>query len=555
MHGKQHITDLAEICLKKGIRKVVISPGSRSAPIIQAFLKCYPGNCHSIVDERSAGYFALGLALSYQQPVALICTSGTAALNYAPALAEAYYQKIPLLAITADRAPEWIDQQDNQTLHQRDIYKNFVKSGFELPRNITDENELWFAHRLINEAVNLLLSEPAGPVHLNIPLPEPLYDDLPEVWKPLPVIPFEKPEYNPVIPERLMDQWNQAKSILIVHGQHEPDADLTDSIILLSRDPRIAVIAENISNIPPVCSISNSHLVLSINRKNLPEHPDLVLHSGGQVVSKSLTAYLRNAQHTKVWRIGNDHRLVDTYKIMSEHIALPASLVYSVLASHIHEDAEQPGYRFQWKQLAESSMRKATERISQLPFSDIHVFSHVIRNMPEQINVFLGNSSIIRYAQLFNASEGISYYSNRGTSGIDGCLSTASGIASASGKTTIAILGDLGFLYDSNALWNRKLPTNLKILVINNHGGGIFHIIKGPSSSAGFKEFIEAHHPVNIAKLAEAYNLDYLSAENEAVLKAQWPEFIANGSKPVIFEVKTVAELSASTFRALLAWI
>ncbi len=553
MHVKQHITDLAAICLKKGIRKVVISPGSRSAPIIQAFLKCYPGNCHSIVDERSAGYFALGLALAYQQPVALICTSGTAALNYAPALAEAYYQKIPLLAITADRAYEWIDQQDNQTLHQRDIYKNFIKSGFELPQNITHENELWFAHRLINEAVNLLFTEPAGPVHLNIPLPEPLYDALPEVWMPLPVIPFEKPDYNPVIPERLIDLWNHAKSILIVHGQHKPDADLTDSIIHLSHDPRIAVIAENVSNIPADSCISNSHLVLSINRKNLPAQPDLVLHSGGQVVSKSLTAYLRNAKHTKLWRIGNDHRLTDTYKIMSEHIALPASAVYKALASKIHEDDEQPGYRFQWKQLAESSIKKAVERISQLPYSDIHVFFHVLRNMPEDINVFLGNSSIIRYAQLFNAPERVCYYSNRGTSGIDGCLSTASGIASASGKPTIAILGDLGFLYDSNALWNRELSANLKILVINNHGGGIFHIIKGPSESAGFKEFIEAHHPVNIAKLAEAYNLAYLTAENEADLKARWPEFIARSNKPMIFEVTTDAELSASTFRALMA--
>lgn len=555
MHVKQHITDLAAICLKKGIRKIVISPGSRSAPIIQAFLKCYPGDCHSIVDERSAGYFALGLALAYQQPVALICTSGTAALNYAPALAEAYYQKVPLLAITADRAYEWIDQQDNQTLHQRDIYKNFIKSGFELPQNITHENELWYAHRLINEAVNLLFAEPAGPVHINIPLPEPLYDALPEVWDPLPVIPFEKPEYNPVIPERLMNLWNQAKSILIVHGQHEPDADLTDSIIRFSHDPRIAVIAENISNIPSNCIISNSHLVLSINRKNTPAQPDLVLHSGGQVVSKSLTAYLRNAQHTKGWRIGKDHRVIDTYKIMSEHIALPESTVYKILASNIHEDDKQQGYRLLWKQLAESSMNKAMERISQLPFSDIHVFFHVMNNMPEDINIFLGNSSVIRYAQLFNTPGKACYYSNRGTSGIDGCLSTASGIASASEKPTVAILGDLGFLYDSNALWNRELPTNLKILVINNHGGGIFHIIKGPSESAGFKEFIEAHHPVNIAKLAEAYNLAYLTAENEAGLKTQWPEFIAPGDKPIIFEVKTDAELSASTFRTLMTGI
>ncbi len=553
MHGKQHITDLAEICLKKGIRKIVISPGSRSAPIIQSFLTCFPGNCFSIVDERSAAYFALGLAISYQQPVALICTSGTAVLNYAPALAEAYYQKVPLLAITADRASEWIDQQDNQTIRQRDIYRNYIKAGVELPQHISNENDLCLAHRLIHEAVNLLTTGPLGPVHINVPIPEPLYEPLPDAWENIPEMRQEGTVCKPELSQRLLETWNHANSILIVHGQGHPDPRMTESLDKLSRDPRIAILAENISNIPLASVISNSHLVLSVNRKNLPPYPDLVLHSGGQIVSKSLTAYLRNAKNTKGWRIGYDHNLTDTFRILSEHIPLPASSVYQILEAHIQEDKGQPGYKSEWNKLAENALKTAKERLPNLPFSDIHVFQQIASGLPANVNLVLGNSSVIRYAQLFNAHAETCYYSNRGTSGIDGSLSTASGIATASRKPTFAILGDLGFLYDSNALWNRALPLGLKILVINNQGGGIFHIIKGPAESAGFQEYIEAHHPVNIAKLAEAYGLEYMNADHETSLKAQWPKFIAPGDKPMIFEVKTDAKVSASTFRALMA--
>ena len=150
-----------------------------------------------------------------------------------------------------------------------------------------------------------------------------------------------------------------------------------------------------------------------------------------------------------------------------------------------------------------------------MPFSDSAAFGHLISSIPDDTLVVLGNSSVIRYSQLFSANPSAHYYSNRGVSGIDGSLSTASGIAFASSKLTLAILGDLGFLYDSNALWNRELPENLRILVINNQGGGIFHILKGPSEHPGFKKFIEAHHPVNIHKLAEAYGLKYFFAEND----------------------------------------
>jgi 2-succinyl-5-enolpyruvyl-6-hydroxy-3-cyclohexene-1-carboxylate synthase len=174
-HPKQHISDLAEICRLKGIRQIVISPGSRSAPLIQSFYRVFGDDCISIVDERSAAYFALGIAEYTRTPVVLICTSGTAVLNYGPALAEAYYQGVPLLAVTADRPRELIDQQENQTLHQSGIYRNFSKGSFDLPQVITSADDLWYAHRLINEAVDLTKTPFEGPVQINVPLTEPLF--------------------------------------------------------------------------------------------------------------------------------------------------------------------------------------------------------------------------------------------------------------------------------------------------------------------------------------------------------------------------------------------
>ena len=179
LHSKQHITDLAYVCQKKGIDSVVVSPGSRNAPLIKAFFELFGDNCISIADERSAAYFALGMAACSHKPVVLLCTSGTAVLNYAPALAEAYYQQVPLLAITADRPGEWIDQQENQTLRQPGIYRNYIKGSYHLPQVIHSRDDVLYAQRIVNEAINLTLSPSPGPVHVNVPLTEPLYESLP----------------------------------------------------------------------------------------------------------------------------------------------------------------------------------------------------------------------------------------------------------------------------------------------------------------------------------------------------------------------------------------
>jgi 2-succinyl-5-enolpyruvyl-6-hydroxy-3-cyclohexene-1-carboxylate synthase len=453
--------------------------------------------------------------------------------------------------VTADRPHEWIDQQDNQTLRQKGIYSNYIKGNFELPQAITTKDELWHAHRIINDAVNLCTSPSNDPVHLNVPLTEPLYDTLPAVSEKLKIIHYEKPEITLSFSDEMISEWHEARKIMIIHGQDFPGSATSHLLSSLSNDSRIITLAENIANTPGEKIIANFNLVLSLNKNNSPEYPDLILHSGGQVVSKALTGYLRRTDNGKCWRIGTDKGIIDTFKKVTRVIPYASDTFYHAL-SRIDKAEVESSNRDSWMTAAIKANSAANEFILNAPFSDLQVFNHVFQSIPAGTLVVLGNSSIIRYSQLFPANKTLDYYSNRGVSGIDGCLSTAAGIAFSSNKPTLAILGDLSFIYDSNALWNRELSPNLRILVINNEGGEIFHILKGPSDQPAFTKFVEAYHPVNIRKLADAFGLDYFFADEENLLINQWDKFIDNSPKPALFEVKTDPKLSAQIFRKLM---
>jgi 2-succinyl-5-enolpyruvyl-6-hydroxy-3-cyclohexene-1-carboxylate synthase len=551
IHPKQHIVDLAEICWRKGVENVIISPGSRNAPLIDAFHSCFKIKCISIVDERSAGYFAIGIARYTQSPVVLICTSGTAILNYSPALAEAYYQQVPLIAITADRPAEWIDQLDNQTIRQQGVYRNFIKNSYQLPQTISSEDTHWHAQRLINEAVNSCTRFPLGPVHINVPLAEPLYDKLPDLSQKIRTVDLSLAETCISLPQQFVKQWQLAKKILIVCGQDIPESEVSDPLAILSKDPRVVIIAENISNLKIDNVIHNPDLLFSHNNESSIEYPDLLIYSGGPIVSKKLKTYLRKADEILNWRIGYEDQIVDTFQHVTDIVSCSPKEVYNALGL-IEIQEKNSDYQMKWLHASESALKRRDEIGSDIPFSDFKVFDLIMNTLPENSIVELGNSSVIRYSQFFSVNRNIKYYSNRGISGIDGCLSTAAGTAYASKILTIAIVGDLSFVYDSNALWNRELPVNLKIIVINNAGGGIFHLIDGPSDKPGFKKYIEAYHPVNIHKLAEAFDLEYFYADNEKELSEKLPLFFSDSKKAAILEIKTEAKINSEVFHRMM---
>lgn len=551
IHSKQHIADLAEILFQKGIANVIISPGSRNAPLIEAFYRIVSEKCISVIDERSAAYVGLGIARTKQLPVVLLCTSGSSVLNYAPALAEAYYQHVPLIAVTADRPSEWIDQLDNQTIKQENIYPGFIKANYNLPQEICTENNLWHVHRIVNEAFNTATMFPQGPVHINVPLCEPLYLPLPASTKDLRIVDSPELDVQIELPNTIISEWKAAKKILIIHGQDIPQSLVASYFEELLIDKRICIIAENISNVKSSGIIDNPDIVFSNFEERDELKPDLVIVSGLQVVSKKLKEFLRNIDKIRCWRIGPESNIVDTYQQVDIMLKHRAELVYKDLAKYINEEN---GYSFQSKWIkAKNHVNKKRDKIlASISFSDLKVMDMVLQTIPAGSVLEIGNSSPIRYSQFFSSRNDIIYYSNRGVSGIDGCLSTAVGTAMATNKLVVAVLGDMSFVYDSNALWNRKLPSNLRIIVINNKGGGIFSLIDGPKQNLSFDQYVNAYHPVDIKKLIEGFGLQYYSSSNEDEFKDSCNNFYKTDIVASVLEVYTSSELSSLTFKKIL---
>lgn len=536
-HQLQHITDLAEILYELGVKDIVISPGSRNAPLIKAFYSRFGKSCTSLVDERSAAYFALGKSLASKKPTVLLCTSGTAVLNYAPAIAEAFYQQVPLLVITADRPPEWIGQMDNQAIQQNNIFGNHIKASFSLPVSISDFDELWYAHRIVNEAFHKTNTGNPGPVHINVPLKEPLYENLPEVSKRIQIISKEETTISLKKNSTFQTEWENVDSILIVCGQFAPDNKLFETIKYISKDQRVVIVAEPVSNVCEAATICNPEVTFNSKIK-YPETaiPDLVINIGGQVVSKKIKLFLRGLKNSTFCRISTDDQIIDTFQnITSFIVAEPRSILKEL---KVQTEGNKNAFKAFWENESKKASHLSSTYINKTGFSDLSVFNEISMQLPDNAIVFAGNSSVVRYLSYFD-QKNRKYYSNRGVSGIDGCLSTAAGLASKVEENVFAIVGDLTFGYDSNALWNRALPKNLKIILINNEGGGIFHLLKGPSESDDFIPFVNAFHPIDFKNLSAAFGLKYNLCTNEKELPVSIKNLVLQNNGAEVLEIRT----------------
>ncbi|MBW8334940.1 MAG: 2-succinyl-5-enolpyruvyl-6-hydroxy-3-cyclohexene-1-carboxylic-acid synthase [Prolixibacteraceae bacterium] len=550
---KKHIQQLAALLLKKGITDIVISPGSRNAPMINTFTGIPEFDCRNIVDERSAAYFALGLSLAKQKPVAIVCTSGTATLNYTPAVAEAFYQNIPLIVLTADRPDYWIDQAESQCIRQENIYQNFTKKGISLPLGET-EKELWFAARQINECLNLAVSGNPAPVHINIPLEEPLHqlvqEELPEVKV------IELTDIQQKITEselvRLAETIGRSQKILILAGQLNPNPALENSLAKFVEKTGAVVLHEHLSNLSDsqFCG-SIDTLMASILEESVNDfQPDLLISFGGQFVSKALKQFLRKNKPAEHWHLSLGGEHFDTYQSLTKVIKVDTDDFFDKISECVQ--LTDKTYLQNWKNKENQVNLIRDKFVESVEFSDLKAFEIIGQHIPGNSVIHLGNSSPVRYVLIHNRVESAQYFSNRGTAGIDGCLSTAVGFASESDKLNTIILGDLSFFYDSNALWNKYVGTNLRIIVIHNGGGNIFSMIKGPSDSPAFVEhfFAENNHKAEV--LAKAFGLNYFKAENEVELTSVLDQFYSPEQQEVaLLEVFTDAEVNTEVFREL----
>ncbi len=545
------IRDIAEICAAKGVTKAVIAPGSRSAPLVVAFSRHPAIETIPIIDERVAAFFALGIAQQTGKPVAIICTSGSAPLNFAPAIAEAYYQRIPLLVLTADRPDELIDQRDGQTIRQNNLYQNYIRKSFQLPVSGDNEDDRWYSGRMISEAINASLMPMPGPVHINIPLREPLYQ-LTEAENYVPPRVIEQVPMNQNLDdyqkEALKKSWSAYQNKMLIVAATKVNADFVAAIHQLKDDPSLVILTEATSNLPTSGVIPCIDPALEAIPKDDRDSfkPELVITIGGEIVSKKIKAYLRKHRPLEHWHIDKSNTHVDTFKCLTKVIGMNAG---DFLNNMSEVPATPSGFRKKWMAAYDASRKIRETLLANSPWCDLTVMHTLLKSIPDGSNLHLGNSTPVRYACLFEMNAAVSVNCNRGTSGIDGMLSTASGAAFASGKLTVLITGDIGFFYDSNGLWNKHLPKNLRIILINNSGGNIFRIIPGPRALDELEEYFETVQEQSAEYIAKAYSVDYYFCDEMLQLKEHLKNFYNTGNKTALLEIKTPNKISAEVLQ------
>lgn len=525
---------IIEICLAKDVTNIVISPGSRNAPLIIGFVNNPKFTCYSIADERAAAFFALGIAQQIKKPVAVICTSGSAVLNYYPAFAEAFYSQISLVVISADRPLNKIDIGDGQTIRQQNVFENHSICNANLAEGASFENDL-----KINEALTLAIQK-KGPVHINAPFEEPLY----ETTETLSVTISSSP--NPTNSSTLSKTnwsefasiWNNSKKKLVLVGVNNPNSIDSKIVEFLAKDSSVVVLTETTSNLHHTSFITSiDTLITPFTTENyLNFQPDILITFGGMVVSKRIKSMLRKYQPKNHWHI-DSLRAYDTFGCLTKHFVMEPNSFFTTfipLTEPVSSD-----YSDTFAAITSNRKIKHSEYLSKIPFSDFKAFEILFQNLPLNSHLQISNSSAIRYAQLFEIDSSIEVFCNRGTSGIDGSTSTAIGAAVAQNKPTTLITGDISFLYDSNALWNNYIPKDFKIILINNGGGGIFRILPGHQETPVFTTFFETSHCLTAEHLAKMFGFEYRMASDELSLKAALQTSYTQNDIPVLLEVFT----------------
>jgi 2-succinyl-5-enolpyruvyl-6-hydroxy-3-cyclohexene-1-carboxylate synthase len=542
------IHQLAALCSAKGIEQV--------------FLRSGKFTCYTISDERSAAFIALGLAQQSRKPVVVVCTSGSAAYNLAPAVAEAFFQHVPLIVITADRPHEWIDQLDGQTIRQQNLYGGHVKRFAELPHDYAHADATWYANRVTNEMINLALEFPQGPVHLNAPFREPLYPSIAE--KDMTAQQPRVIEHTPAVGslgepvwEEILKKVNQYRKILVVSGQRIPDPgseSALGSFFRQHRWPLAGDILSNLHTIPGFCGHADTFLGQLPEKLKVTLKPDLVITMGQSLVAKNLKVFLRQFAPQEHWHLQPGGAVADTFQNLTRILRIDPSTFFAELNRRAPE--QQVAHRVygeEWQQHELQARNSVQDFFAKHDQGEFAFVNHLLHSLPDRCNLHLANSMSVRYANhvgLLENQKGIQVYSNRGTSGIDGCTSTAAGHALASQVPNVLLTGDQAFFYDRNAFWHNYPLQNLYVVVLNNHGGIIFNLIDGPAGLPEGEEYFITRQPLRAKALAQEFGYTYSEGINPS-----WKDFFQPGNDVKIHEVETSQSMNKSAFEAFRKYI
>ena len=488
--NKENVNILTSLLVAHGIHHAVVCPGSRNAPIVHNLNECPDIQCYPVTDERSAGFYALGMTQALKEPVVVCVTSGTALLNLYPAVAEAYYQHRPLVVVSADRPQQWIDQLDGQTLPQPDALGRFVKKAVSLPEP-HDEDTSWYCNRLINEA----LIERHAPVHINVPITEPLFDfstpELP-VERKIELLPAD---ISNVTLSHVCRMFLQAKRPMLIAGQ--PMNALMDEAVAQIGDDEDYV-------------------------------PDFVLYTGGSIVSKRLKRFLRKAKET--WVVNREGEVTDTFMNLTHVVQGDGEVVADMVRFNL-EEMPHPFVQ-KWEALLTQIRQQIDAK--DLPYSQAAVVKYFEQMRGTNI-VHYANSMAIRLANTYSKTP---VYCNRGVNGIEGSLSTAAGFSCVQDDNVFCVIGDLSFFYDQNALWNQNLHGNLRILLLNNGKGGIFDILPGLENSPARDKYVAAEHHATAEGICQQNAVVYRQAKDMTQMQEGIDWLIGTDSgRPLLLEV------------------
>ncbi|WP_296929472.1 2-succinyl-5-enolpyruvyl-6-hydroxy-3-cyclohexene-1-carboxylic-acid synthase [Porphyromonas sp.] len=544
------ISELVALLQAHDVRDVVFCPGSRNAPLVHALSHQLAGaTCHSIIDERSAGFYALGLALATHRAVVVCCTSGTAVANLHPAVAEAYYQGVPLVVLSADRPERWIGQWAGQTLPQPGLFGSLVRKAVHLPEPHTEE-ERWYCNRLINEALLAALAPLPGPVQINVPISDPGVSLLP----PTPVTHAPKQPIG-MQPGRCIQQLYPCRidaqtieplqhrlatferKMILVGQESWSAATSTGETFPQSLREQFLCIGESLSNSPvSICSLDALLASLSEGDRRALQ-PDLLITLGGHIVSNKMKQYLRSYPPRETWHLSPDPTVVDLFCSLTEQIIAPVGPFLETLAQGLAGCASSP-YAGHWR-----------ERIDRLPsptprYSSLAVVGSLLSHLPEEPCVLhLANSSSVRYAELFRKPRRLLTLCNRGTSGIEGSLSTALGFARQRAEERhFIVIGDLSFFYDLNALGLLEVGSNVRVLLLNNQRGSIFQSLPTLEMDRLSQRYITAEHQLRAQGWAESCGWEYLSVQEASELEETMAYFVGPADRPRLLEASVSSE-------------
>ncbi len=556
--NKENINILTALLLEYGISDAVVCPGSRNAPIVHNLSQCESIRCYPVTDERSAGFYALGLALATRRPTVVCVTSGTALLNLAPAVAEAFYQHVPLVVVSADRPQQWIDQLDGQTLPQQGALGKFVRKSVQLPEPVDDEQR-WLCRRLVNEALHASTCRLPSPVHINVPITEPLFtfdvEALPRVGRfrvlgqQLEHI-LDNVSSGSSTPPLLLDRLMGEERPIVVIGQMANGLVSAETMRELSR--RYVVFAEPLSN-PSYATVHFDEAVRMVaSQPSAADYtPSYIIYVGDTIVSKPTRRWLRQSKAPSCLITPDALDVHDPMMTLEDIVEVPLDGIDALLKSLCNvgcHSESQLGYHALWQQLLD----KCDERVENyMPaysqMATVKYFEEQLADLDTDICVHYANSSAIRLACIYAQHY---VWCNRGVNGIEGSLSMAAGFSLGTDAMTVCVIGDLSFFYDQNALWNHNIDGRLRIILLNNHGGGIFRQLPGLDKSPVADSFVGAAHDTTAQGICTQNDIGYLSAKNMEEMQIGIVTLLTRETdRPMLLEVFTDSEEDVRTLK------